>query len=552
MRPLILNLCVLSCIAMQAFASDARFVEVRKLVVHRQTAPAAPPVQDATEFQFRARIDLTRTGSVSSASVKWPGVGGATRALTNYLTYVEFSQTFPNLSAMNLTHPNGTYTFNLQTGGDGKKTNVLTLAADLYPNLAHVANFAAAQQVDWTSDFKLQWDPLIASDLVQVRIFQGNQVILDTGGVPGAAGILPATATSLVIPRNTFQEGAVYTGEVTVTRRSSIDLTGYPNVPAWASFSRRTEFPIRTIFQVTDVQWYGLAKVQRFVQTSPLPPIASSTGGYQFMAFGFANDPASIKAASVQAGSSAPKTFSASGGGWGWSDAFGTQQSLESSYPAGPYLLSLQTAHNGSMQIGFVLTAPNFPAAPQISNWNDASAIDASKAFLLKWNPLSGGTTDDMIKCSIRKNGQVVFRTGDYPQASGALNGTLSSLSIPAGLLQPGESAEASIVYLKANSLDPFSYPRSLGFAGWGAETVATIRARGGSSTAPLLGNAAVKNGALEFNISAETGRQYIIQSSADLRSWADLFVTNSPGTAFQFRTPLKQPGAAFLRALAN
>jgi hypothetical protein len=542
--------------AFATFGADVKFIEIGKSIFYTQTASAPPLLQAGSAFEFKARIDLNRTQSVSSATLKLPFSSGATQALTNYGSYLELSQRYSSQPSMNFAFPNGTFTLNLQSAADGKKTNVMTLSNDVYPYAPQVVNFAPAQAIDSKADFTLQWLPpgTGANDFLRVRIFQGDQVVFESGSVPGSAGALGGSATSVMIPKNTLPEGGLFKAQIIATRQSTVDTKGYAGVSAWAAFAITTEFPLHTAFSVTDVQWYGIVKVQRFAQTSAVAPTAQPGGGFQFNAFAAPSNPQAVQSGSVKLANSSIKNMSATAGAgaWSWTDTLDTLGSIESSYPAGNYQVTIQTLHNGLQQLLLSLSQTAFPVPAQIINWTEANSVDPAKPFLLKWTPLAGGTASDFLHVAVQRNGQTIFETGSNPFASSALNGTATSVTLPAGLLLPGEALSASILYLKASALDVFSYPHAVGFSGFGAETTALIRARGGGVPAPVLANVRAGAGALEFEVSASAGRLYSIEASTDLQHWAAIFATNAPSADFLLRLPnnLQQRQSLF-RAVA-
>ncbi len=517
-------------------AVDARFVQVGKSVWYTQNGTGAPVLQ-ASPYLFRTRVDATKADDIGAATLRWPSPT-TTRALSNGVTYWEYSQRFSTIDAMNLAAPNGTYTMVTQGALDGKKTNVLTLAADVYPNPVHIANFAAAQKVNAKADFTLQWDPpgTSAGDMIQVRIFANDQVIFETGPIPGAPGALPGSTTSCLIPKNTLVEGAVYRAQVMANRKASSDAAGYPGVPAWALYARATEFTLRTAYSTLDVNWYGISKIRRFTQNSVLTPAPLPSGGFSFNAFTFATDPLNVQKVSVKLPNATTKTLSASGEIWTAADNFNTQPLLDAAYANGAYELNIQTKHNGAQKLALTFSSTSTPPPVQISNWNEASAFDSTRAFALKWLPLAGATVDDFFQVVVTKSGNTVFQTGSYPGATGALDGRATSVSLPAGLLSPGESADVTLTYCKAISVDPFTYPQSLGTVMSACETRATIQAAGGNISAAALNVAKVSNDVLEFTLTCTEGRQQVVQVSRDLVNWSDAFVTNAPSASFPLR----------------
>jgi hypothetical protein len=273
---------------------------------------------------------------------------------------------------------------------------------------------------------------------------------------------------------------------------------------------------------------------------------------YEFSAFSEATAGTNVAAVSLQTPARIARTLTGSSStSWFFSEKFASQAALDAAYGNGAYDLSIQTLHNG-LQKPSLTFSPTTVTVPQINNWNDVNRIDPTKSSTLSWNPL-GGTTNDFVQVTVRKAGQIILQTGNHPRAASALNGTSRSIIIPAGLLQPGESCDCSILYLKAVNIDTFTYPLVLGFAASGAETSATLRARGGNVRTPVISRIAFDTTNMEFAIDADPGRLYVIQDSADLRNWFDLVVTNAPSNPFVFRfKPSSQQSSLMLRVYAN
>jgi hypothetical protein len=521
-----------------ALGAEVRFIAVSKGMFWDQTGPGAPVQQGGNSFQFRAHAELVRPDAISSASLSLPSPSTATRQLAGQGTVWEHVERFSSRAALNNGGPNGTYKFVVQSAADGRRTNVVTLSADVYPLALRVANFVEAQTVDGKADFTLRWDAANygANGFVQVRILDGEEIIFQSPSYPQAAGALNGSAGAVVIPRNTLDEGMVYRGEITIWRRVTEDSTGYPGVRAWAAYTQTTVFPLRTQFSETDAYWYGFAKTRRYEQTSANPPAPNGGSPAEFMAFADATAAANILGASIVTAGGGTAAFLNFAGSWRIRETFPSQQAMEARFPAGALNLVLHTAHNGIRNLSLSLPNGSYPAAPQISNFHEANVIDAAKPFVLRWNPLTGGGAGDFVQVRIRKGGAEVLRSGDHPLAPGALNGTSTSFNLPANLLAAGEGCEVEILFMKAASVDTFSYPKVVGICGFAGCTTATIRARGGNVTTPVIRDARRLAGSMEWEFSADPGRQYVVQSSSNLSVWTDSLVTNAPNANFRLR----------------
>src|SRR4051812_42308594 len=75
-------------------AADVKFIQVGKAAYYTQTGTGAPILLTDSPYEFKARVDLTRTQSVGSATLKWASPINTSRLLTNYGGYLEFSQRY--------------------------------------------------------------------------------------------------------------------------------------------------------------------------------------------------------------------------------------------------------------------------------------------------------------------------------------------------------------------------------------------------------------------------------------------------------------------------
>lgn len=526
---------VLALPAGKVIGAEVRFIAVTKGSLWEQTDTGAPGQKTGNAFTFRAHEELVRLNALTAATLKWPSLVNLTRPLVNNGLVWELSEAFGSRNLLNAADPNGTYTFVTESAADGRRTNTVTLSADIYPNPLRVANFVECQTIDSQQNFTVRWDPAGSggNGFTQLRVFEDNQLVFQSPSYPQASGALNGSASSMVIPGKTLAEGKAYRGELTIWRKVTDDVTGYPGVSAWAAYTQTTEFALRTRFAVTDVFWYGYAKIQNFGQTSANAPVPNGT--FAFRAFTDATAAANIKGASLGS-----KALINQSGTWRFNEDFPSQQALDAQYPNGALAFSIQTEHNGVRNLSLNLPAGAFPAAPRLSNFNDANAIQAGQAFTLRWDPLAGGAASDFVQVMVRKGGTTILRSGDHPYATGALNGVSTSFGLPANLLASGEACDVTLFFLKASALDPYSYPNALGVSGFARQTTATIRARGGVVTTPRIDKLRRIPGAVEFEFDADAGRQYIVEQSSDFSIWNNLIVTNAPGARFLLRLPLE------------
>ncbi|MGY8655726.1 MAG: hypothetical protein ACKVJX_19065, partial [Verrucomicrobiia bacterium] len=78
-------------------------------------------------------------------------------------------------------------------------------------------------------------------------------------------------------------------------------------------------------------------------------------------------------------------------------------------------------------------------------------------AFPLMWDAFTGGTTNDFVMVEIQADGQLggsmIFESA-RPGDGGSLNGTSTSVSIPASTLSPGGTYTASVSFFRIVASD--------------------------------------------------------------------------------------------------
>jgi hypothetical protein len=529
---------------LQANASDVRSFGFSKARRYSQINAGAPVVSTGNAYEFHAFVELNRPNSVTSATIKYPS--GTVRALTNEATAWRIREQYSSALTMNSLNPNGQYTFVIKAALDGARTNAFTLNGDFYPVPIHVSNFAAAQEMDSTKDFVLQWDPTgqRETDLLQLQLFDSaGTKLFETGDTPGATNSIKGNATSFPLPHNLLAEGRAYRARLILWNVVQRDTTSYPGAYAFIGYITSMDIQLQTAFQITDVQWYGVMRKQRFSQTFAGAPALLPQKAYEFDAFTEAAQQPALTAVSLKLENNTVKNLAATGSSWLWRENFNDLAGINQTYPNRTFRLAMNTAHDGVREIPLDMsTSTVYPGAPQISNWNDANNIDPAKPFTLTWSGFAGGTVNDFVKVILDSNGQVLFHTGNFPKDAGALNGTANSVILPANLLKPGSAYNVTILSFRPYYSDPFTYPRVTGVAGYASETTAVIRTRGGAINTPALMQSRLNSGLFEFTInSAMNGRQYSIQSSPDLKAWTTIWITNAPAESFLFRTPVQQ-----------
>ena len=158
---------------------------------------------------------------------------------------------FGSQAALDAVYTNGNYTFAMATMHDGFQFPVLTMPVAVYPSAVRVGNFAAAQAINPQNPFILQWTnppDATASDYIWVTINDGsgNMVFSTPKPSTNPSSALNGTATSVMVPANTFQSGNTYTGFISFFRGTGVNTAAYPGVTGLTLVSVRTRFSMAT------------------------------------------------------------------------------------------------------------------------------------------------------------------------------------------------------------------------------------------------------------------------------------------------------------------
>ncbi len=121
---------------------------------------------------------------------------------------------------------------------------------------------------------------------------------------------------------------------------------------------------------------------------------------------------------------------------------------LNQQHPNGTYTFTIVTVNNGTITAPLSLTGGTFPSVPRVSNFTAAQSINAAANFTLTWDAFTGGTASDYIEVSIEEEGSNDEIFHSDPPGVG-LNGTSTSVLIPAGTLTAGKRYHAQIMFAK-------------------------------------------------------------------------------------------------------
>jgi hypothetical protein len=215
--------------------------------------------------------------------------------------------------------------------------------------------------------------------------------------------------------------------------------------------------------------------------------------------------------------------------------AFNTNlATFNATFPAGSYTFNVQAATSNQM------VAVNFPAAlaqpgaPHVSNYAAAQTVDASQPFTLTWDAFPGGTSADFVSVAI---GESFSSTN--AGLPGALPGTATSITIPAGRLQAGSNYDGTIGFYRFIGTTNGSSYSTLVYRA--TTTQFTLTTRNGSVNGLLvLTNAAYAPANFAFDVLCSPGQTVTVEYRTNLAAglWRTLLTTTSSANRFRAVAP--------------
>ena len=194
--------------------SGAGFGSISKQVSYVQTGNAAPVLDLEQPPTFGASFRQATNQTVTGVTVSGPA--GAVTLTNQFGTYFAFNL-FNTAAALEAKFPAGNYTMNAT--GAGAVTLAVGTPAQL--PVPQVSNLPALLTMDVTKDYTMNFSAFTGANASTDGIF--ISIVGDGGGEfhapdPCVPRTLPVTASSVVIPANTFKAGEKLTGTISFSR----------------------------------------------------------------------------------------------------------------------------------------------------------------------------------------------------------------------------------------------------------------------------------------------------------------------------------------------
>ena len=543
-----------------------------KQLQYSQTSSADPVVAAGSPGVFVISVQSPSAGpAVTGGSVTFPG--GSSKTLALQVGVFRLPETYPSQAALDAARPAGNYLLHFTQTGVPER--VIPMALPAMPTLVpKVANYADAQVIDATKDFTLQWNafsPRPANSVVRLVIVDefANRIFLAPNScVPRT---LDPAGTSIVIPANYLRPGFRYQGVLVFgfnfysSTTDVAGMTGTGVVQLSTSFTLQAKagpdaLPNETCPSGTPTLGaVNMTKFLNYHQTSAADVIPQVPG---FALFGstLISPPAgpTVTGGSLTLPVGAVQVHTNHAGAFVLSGNYSTAAAIEAAFPAGNYIVGYDQA--GQPERNIPMTMPALPTSiPQIANYAEAQAIDASKDFTLKWTAFSPQGPGAFIRVIIvDERGTLVFMAPN-PCVPRTLDPTAISVVIPARYFGPGVSYHGTLQF----GLEFYSANDDVQMYGYGAvqrstsfELKAAGDVTGRIDPARFTSFHVLANGHPQFHLTGTAEKAYAIQRAGRVLggSWSPVGSVNmdASGNGDFEDTDAALTSPAFYRAVGN
>ncbi len=216
----------------------------------------------------------------------------------------------------------------------------------------------------------------------------------------------------------------------------------------------------------------GVLKGRHWLQTNAGPAVADGGSNHAFRAFiDLGPDSPTNQQLYLPSGGEVPLPAGGEGSNRELHFEFSSSGALDAAFPNGVYTIVLSSALTGAVSNQLSLGGDLYPGTPTLLNYGAVQSVDPERSFALAWGTITGATTNDFIQVQLSDcNGERVLESPP-PGMPGYLNGTATSISIPARRLRPGRKYELEIMAVRFSDTDTNGLPGTTGVAGYFSRT---------------------------------------------------------------------------------
>jgi len=231
-------------------------------------------------------------------------------------------------------------------------------------------------------------------------------------------------------------------------------------------------------FLAADVALAVVSKTLTYTQTSAGTPTVQSAYQFGAQVQETTATPATVTSATMQVPTSGttPLTGDTGTSSFELYQQYTTQAAMDAADPSGVYVITVNTVHDGTHTFDLNLAGNAYPNTPQVQNFTSLQALNPDAVTTITWNAFAGGSTSDYIRFEIDDSlGNMVFATG-APGSATALNGTATGITLPARLLQAGNTYNTRVMFSKIMAGSTTDYTGVPGYAAFSVVTFFTLQ----------------------------------------------------------------------------
>jgi hypothetical protein len=238
----------------EAHGADVSYYAIIKSQQYLQTNSAGAFLPATNAWVFDALVVASRTNAEAGATIQLPYSGAfQTLLLQSNKTELLFEQKFDDGSTLDYYYPAGgffppIYSVTMTGNNDGSQTANLSFETKVYPQVPTFGNFDAAQSIDSTTAFTLQWNLSQGqtSDVVQVTVVGPATNVVFSSPAPFSTNGLNGLSNSIIIPAYSLPAGSRLQAHLSVGRPVGANTSGYPGATGVAVLGIDIQFPMIT------------------------------------------------------------------------------------------------------------------------------------------------------------------------------------------------------------------------------------------------------------------------------------------------------------------
>lgn len=302
---------------------------------------------------------------------------------------------------------------------------------------------------------------------------------------------------------------------------------------------------------------YFLFKNLIYLQSGSSPPVIDAELPAVFFANVESPDINAVLGASLKLPNGTTTNLSFFGNEYFIGGPFDSEAEMDAAYPAGNYEVTMTRSIPPATVVSLDVPA-TYPPTPQVTNFQQAQAVNPAINFTLQWEAFSGAADSDRIVLTIEDGDTTIFAAPDLCVPV-ELPNTATSIIIPAGTLAEGKIYGGTLSFYKNFYFSTNSPAEFLTAGSMVKSTQFTINT-GGTVVVPqpqLSGSAFNLSGQFEFtasNMLIGTGYRLEYSTTLLLNSWTllELFTPTATSWPLVDNSSSDTTGQRFYRVITQ